>query len=377
MKRGDVRSVKHGTPARFAESFIFRGRPTTIPDLEFAVPATDWKETIPPNEPARLEEIAQQFGALQQKFAHGGAVSRGAHAKGVVGVKAQLIVLPDLPEAARLGLFAAPATFEGWVRFSNAGPGHGSDRNPDIRGFALKILGVPGRKLIPGMEEARTQDLLFINTPRFSFRTADEFAFFTAAAASPLTLLPKVIGRMGFGRTLSIVKSFSATAKPIPSVSGQQYWTVAPIRWGAYAAKLSVIPVVPNPPTKKLPKTPNYLREELTERLAKGPVEYDLAVQFYADAEKTPIEDPTVLWAEDVAPFTKIARLTLPQQELRGPAGEKQAAYIEKLSFDPWHAPVEFRPLGNIMRARNSAYRVSTLARGAAKEPEGSKAVAE
>lgn len=38
------------------------------------------------------------------------------------------------------------------------------------------------------------------------------------------------------------------------------------------------------------------------------------------------------------------------------------------MSFDPWHALVEHRPLGSIMRARNAAYRVSTAARKATSE---------
>jgi hypothetical protein len=47
--------------------------------------------------------------------------------------------------------------------------------------------------------------------------------------------------------------------------------------------------------------------------------------------------------------------------------------YVETLSFDPWHALVEHRPLGDIMRARNVAYRVSTQARKADAEPDGSE----
>lgn len=49
--------------------------------------------------------------------------------------------------------------------------------------------------------------------------------------------------------------------------------------------------------------------------------------------------------------------------------GQAAQAAIEKASFDPWHALVEHRPLGNVMRARNHAYRLSTQERGAAGEP--------
>ena len=103
--------------------------------------------------------------------------------------------------------------------------------------------------------------------------------------------------------------------------------------------------------------------------LAQGTVEFDLAVQFYVDDQKTPIEDASVEWKEADAPFVKVARLSISQQDLETPAGQKQEEYVEKLSFDPWHAPVEFKPLGNIMRARNAAYRVSTQTRSALPEP--------
>jgi hypothetical protein len=54
-------------------------------------------------------------------------------------------------------------------------------------------------------------------------------------------------------------------------------------------------------------------------------------------------------------------------------ARQKLSDYVETLSFDPWHALVEHRPLGDMMRARNVAYRVSTQARKAAAEPDGSE----
>jgi hypothetical protein len=51
--------------------------------------------------------------------------------------------------------------------------------------------------------------------------------------------------------------------------------------------------------------------------------------------------------------------------------------YVAALSFDPWHALEEHRPLGNVMRARNHAYRLSTQERSAAPEPDGSETFAE
>jgi len=51
-------------------------------------------------------------------------------------------------------------------------------------------------------------------------------------------------------------------------------------------------------------------------------------------------------------------------------AGRALAAYVERLSFDPWHALVEHRPLGAVMRARAVAYKRAVIARGAISELE-------
>ena len=120
-------------------------------------------------------------------------------------------------------------------------------------------------------------------------------------------------------------------------------------------------------------RTPEDLGEELVTRLRDGAVAYDLRAQLFVDESRTPIEDPTVDWSDADAPFMTIARLTLPKQDARSPRGEKVARFIEELSLDPWHAKVEHRPLGAIMRARNHAYRLRAQERKAAREPDGSE----
>ena len=88
------------------------------------------------------------------------------------------------------------------------------------------------------------------------------------------------------------------------------------------------------------------------------------------DEARTPIEDPTVEWAERDAPWVALARLAIPAQTAESRAGRALAADVERLSFDPWHALVEHRPLGVVMRARAVAYRRAVAARGAISELE-------
>jgi hypothetical protein len=163
-------------------------------------PSTDWKERIAADEPMHLEALAETLRALQRKHARAGQPMRALHAKGQVGAEAELTVLPDLPEEARVGIFARPATYRAYVRYSNGAGRQQHDRKGDVRGLAVKLLGVPGKKLIPGLEEASTQDFLLIRTPSTPFRDADEFVWLVSAAERPLLLLPRAIGRFGPGR---------------------------------------------------------------------------------------------------------------------------------------------------------------------------------
>ena len=157
------------------------------------------------------------------------------------------------------------------------------------------------------------------------------------------------------------------------SVATTQYFSAAPIRYGAYAVHYALAPQTKSEPNGSIPPSADYLREDLARRLAEGPVVYDMRVQFYVDEATTPIEDASVEWKEKDTPFVTVARLTLPKQDIDGARGRKIADFVEGLSFDPWHALEAHRPLGNVMRARNHAYRLSTKERGAAGEPDGTE----
>jgi hypothetical protein len=329
-------------------------------------PATDWKETILPDEAARFEGYAKQIGEIQRKAAARGQKGRALHTKGLAGVRAQLTVLGDLPDFAKVGLFASAKSFDAWVRFSNGMGQRNDDHKGDVRGMAIKVLGVPGKKVIPGMESAPTQDFSMIQGPALAFHDAAEFIFFVGAAQSQALLLPRMIGHFGFGRTFGILKGLTkGFLKPVSSLASRQFWTPVPIKYGPYAARYSAKPVDP-PAEPQASSSASYLGDDLAGQLAKGPLTYELLFQFYLDPVKTPIEDASVDWD---SPYLPVARLTLLQQDLASPRGLRDAAYVEQLSFDPWHALEEHRPLGNMMRARGPAYRESTTQRQALAEP--------
>ncbi len=331
--------------------------------------ATQWKEQISPDEAARFERYAAELRAMQKNRARGGTLARGLHAKQHIGAWGELVVPAGLPEALRVAVFAEPRSWPVYVRFSNGSGKRQGDGVSDVRGLALKLVGVPGRKLIPGLEDKRTQDFLFIQSPDMPVRTPDDFfTLVRAAEGGPALLLPRLIGAMGFGRTFALIRRLGSMPK-VGSMATIPFYTALPLRFGATAAKLALFPV-DAAAAPQAASTPDALRAELSARLRGGSLSWSLRAQLFVDEQTTPIEDPTTRWPEDRAPFQELARLVLPKQDPDSPRGRKLDEHVERLSFDPWHAVEELRPLGAMMRARAVAYRESVLARQAAPEPE-------
>ena len=317
-------------------------------------PSKDWKETIPPGEAERFERYATILAGLQR--ARGGK-HRALHAKQHAGLRAKFEVL-EVPEDLRVALFAAPATFDAYVRFSNGSGRVESDDKPDVRAIAMKLLAVPGKKLIPGMEDETTQDFLLIDTPALAFRSVEEFIAFAQVADSPALLPFRLVGKLGFG-AFGLLSRLLASAKKTSSLATERYFSVAPIRFGDFAARLSL-----EPAQAGAEKRTGTLADDLAARLAKGPLSWTLRAQLFVDDARTPIEDTSREWSESDAAPVPLARLTIPSQD------PKEAFdVVESLAFDPWHACEELRPLGAAMRARSPAYRESQKTRAAAREP--------
>ena len=112
------------------------------------MPSRDWKEVSPPGEAERFAEYARRFELLQEMRAKDGVRKRALHAKSHGGLRARLRVLGDLPDHARHGLFATPGEHRAYVRLSNGSGALQHDKAPDLRGLAVKVLDVPGPKVL-------------------------------------------------------------------------------------------------------------------------------------------------------------------------------------------------------------------------------------
>lgn len=337
-------------------------------------PSTEWREDVAPDESPRFTRLAERLREVQRRENQQGA-GRALHRKGHLGVEASFEVLGDLPLPLAQGMFSKPARYRAYVRFSNGSPAHQADARGDVRGVAIKVLGVDGPKLIPGLEAASTQDFLLIQSPSTPFAGPDEFVAFVTAAARPATALLRLLFGVGPRRLFAVAGALRRSLSvPVPSLAMMAFHSALPVRWGDYAAKYRLTPSAQGaaaPGTRGRDR--DYLAAEFAERLAAGAVGWDFAVQLYRDPVSTPIEDSTVAWPDDTAPPVVVARLVLERQDLASDRGRAVAAFVEKLSFDPWHALVEHRPLGAMMRARNHAYRLSTAERAAAPEPDGNE----
>jgi hypothetical protein len=87
--------------------------------------------------------------------------------------------------------------------------------------------------------------------------------------------------------------------------------------------------------------------------LAAGDVELDVRLQRQTDPHLMPLENNGVLWPERLSPRVSVATLRLPRQTFTSPA---QMEFAKRLSYNPWHAIPEHRPLGNQGRARQRMY---------------------
>jgi hypothetical protein len=337
-------------------------------------PSTAWKEVVEPDEQELFERFARDIADEQKKVAKdtSGPLRRGFHAKLHAGLMAEFQVLSDLPAYARFGVFREPRVFPAAVRFSNGKPTINPDAGREPRGIAIKLVGVPGRKLLPGQEDAVTQDFLATShSVTSTVRNARQFIAFIRATSNPYTLpftLPRAVGLLESIRIGSALVSTVGFSK-VRSMVTEEYSSTAPIKLGPYAVKFTVRPAQGTAATTSRPLTENFLRDELADRLRKGDLVLDFLLQFYVDDTRTPIEDTSIPWKPDDAPLVKVAQVRIPSCNLDDPRTDALSKAVDRLSFSPWHTTDDHRPLGNVMRARRVAYQASSTLRGHGPEP--------
>ena len=261
-------------------------------------------------------------------------------------------------------------------------------------------MGVAGPKVLASERDATTQDFVMVDNPTFFLRGAVEYARFSelllkAKGKEPSSLFSALglvmsgpAGRLTLlllslfhGWPLTSWRLFRFANKRIANPVTTRYWSTTPYKFGDTCMKFSAVPAefpggppaerpgddsydalaeflrpaVAAPPVTTPPKegSPNYLREALARTLALRGAVFLFQVQLFKDDKTTPIDDPTVKWPEDAAPFHTVGRIWIPKQVFDTPG---RMAFGENLSFTPWHAILAHEPLGEINAVRKAVY---------------------
>ena len=311
-------------------------------------------EVIPPGEAQAIGIIEQiiEAGVRAQNAANPPA-RRDAHPKPHGCVAAEFRVLDGLAPNLRHGIFAAPKTYQAWIRFSNSSGKPQSDADGDGRGMAIKLVGVED-------SPSGTQDFITINHPVFIVRNALDYVVLQQDLANPLKFF--VPGWNPFTwRLREAWNAFQIERQKPSNVLNIRYWSTTPYMLGDMPIKFSNIPVGKPSPFND-GTGDNFLRANLVSALSAGEAAFDFCVQLRTDPAAMPIEDPTIAWSESASPFIPVARITIPRQVFDTPL---QNAFGEDLSFTPWHGLEAHRPLGGVNRVRRPVYQaISRLRRG-------------
>jgi hypothetical protein len=334
--------------------------------------STDWAEIIPADEEAQFEALAQRVIAVQASRTPRMGPGRGLHRRPIQSVRAHFQVRPDLdsvlPADLRVGPWVAGARYASFVRFSNGSFDAPPKPEPDVRGFAFKLVGVPGKKILTGEETPSTQDFLLIQVENLKMSGPAEFVALLEAGAggSPAGLFFRLGAKLGYWRAFTMLIDYVlAIGKPFPSYATARFNSVTPFRLGTTAARWRIVPIEGAAPSTT-PKSAG-LAADLRARLATG-LAWDFQAQLFLDEKTTPVENTAVDWSP-ASPWITLGRLEIPAQDPETPEGKRLADYIETLSFDPWHCVEEMRPLGAFNRSRKPTYWASLQNRPHVPEP--------
>jgi len=352
-------------------------------------------------EDAEFVDHVARVQAVQKQLAHDhfeGVPKRVFHAKMHACLLGTLTLRPDRPAAVRHGIFAdgGKQRYNVLARFSNGVGIEAHDLKPDVRGLALKIFGVMESSDSAVASGAKCVDWLMTNSTNPFGRDQEEFVELMEAsnAGSPLKLAAYLANHLEvFGL---IVR---ATARVIPSLATEQYWSGHPYLLGnEIAMKFNVAPVADadhsvgiaddHAEASRLtslvyhaihevdeveermkrwlgvhwpeasPLHSDYLRRDLLHRLERAPIRFTLSVQLEKSSDSTPIENTLVEWKESDSPSIPVADLELVR--------ESTEIDNEILRFTPAHFIAAHRPLGNLARGRLFTYDASQDGRAAA-----------
>jgi hypothetical protein len=317
-----------------------------------------------PDEDSTIHAIADiVVASVRHDYPPGTLARRDAHPKHHAIVRAELRVESNLPTELRHGIFATPRAYPAWIRFSNGSPTIQPDSRRDQRGMAIKLLGVPGAKVLADEVDAPTQDFVLASSSRFFIRSVRDYVDFTRAATKKpaFRVLSYFFRGAPWQWRMHELLALTGSLQHAEDLLRLRYWSQTPFRLGPHVVKYSARPFGDAvPAAARTGRSPDFLREALAARLRDGPATFEFLVQRQTDPASMPIEDATIEWDEARAPFARVATITIPAQRFDSDA---QMTFAEQISYTPWHTLPEHAPMGGVNRTRRIVYEAVSRAR--------------
>lgn len=310
-------------------------------------------EKVPADEEQMIKDMEAILQEKMSKDYPAGQTKRDAHPKNLAFLQAEFIVEPDIPAELKVGIFKLPRTYPAWIRISSASGKVQSDKVKDLRGFAIKIMGVQGERYKTQNEEKETQDFILLSYPTMPLGTVKLFhdAVYYSIEWSPLIFAARLVLSGNFHIINELRKMPQNQTSPLDI----RYWSTTPYLCGTdLVVKYSIVPTSNMKSVLPSNLTDHYLTENMEKHLASSGASFDFRIQVQKDPDRMPVEDAGVEWSEKESPFIKVASIRIPSQSFRTREREELA---EDLSFSPAHTLIEHRPIGGINRARVEIYR--------------------
>ncbi len=320
---------------------------------------------------AQIIEFWEKKGRESPRTEGTGRAVRGAHAKSIGLVKAEVEILRDVPAVYAQGIYSRPGGHGALIRFSSASGHLGPDAQlGSALGFAIKIFDVEGQKLVEDEPDSTTFDLVLENTPVFIANTAKHYLFIQEISNDVIKYLAR--GKEGFRELLTDLLTGKGTLEqpdwvweelfafvraaqtPVRNPLLTTYWTMAAVRHGDYVAKIRVAPTAESAAhvihgELDLDSGPDVFHPTLVDELQARAFDFDLQVQLCTDLNAMPVNDVTVEWPEKLSPFVTVGRVHLPRQDISGPENFERG---DALAFNQWRVTSDHRPLGESMDVR-------------------------
>jgi hypothetical protein len=312
-------------------------------------------QTPSPNQRAQTREIT--FFQLMAMVLRTGVRKRGQHGRIHGCVRATFQVLDNIPTKYKVGIFATPGTYQAAIRFSS-GP-QANDRIPGAQGMAIKLIGVPGRKILKKQADATTHDFILLDFPVFFVRDTDSYARLVSelARSKPDAKPEKWLEWLGQSHPEDVAIAERYDARVVDNPLTQSFFSQVPYAFGTGGDTICRYGATPHPENKNAGPPPasadgNYLRQVMIDHLttAAQPATFDFCVQLLTGATPEIIDTPTVEWG---TPYQRVATITIMAQDFAQP---DQDRFGQNLSYTPWHALPEHRPVGQINEIRRMVY---------------------